>query len=183
MKSFLLLGLACLPLPAAAGPAYFNESYGQLQKKACALAAQGSRSARQPTDQAVRNMVFSKTNLLNSFYSLAGSYGRNDIPGAALVLRNEVRLNWNIKQINRARALEALYASEASIKFFLERDRGTLGPKSPALSPDFEKQVPALVGQAEEAFAAGRYADMRRFFYHAIWIAYPVTSRALFLNP
>ncbi len=179
------LSLVCLllPLPAAAGLKYFKDSYDLLQKKACTLAADGSLASFNSSDAVIKDMAFSKTNILDSFYGMARGYGHDDVPGAAMFLRNEVRLNWNIKQFKKSTALEALYCSEASIKFFLEKDKAVSDPKLPALLPGYEDSILQMVGQAESAFASGQYANMRKYFYHAIWIAYPVTSRALFSNP
>jgi len=175
--------LSLMPGAAGAGPKYFKASYEALQKKACELAAHGSMAAMNSTEADIKTMVSTKTGVLDNFYAMASSYGHDDIAGASTVLKNEVRLNWNIKQFTRALAQEAIYTSEASIKFFLDKDRETNDPKRPALLAGYESLSPTLIVKAEAAFDAGQYAKMRKLFYHAIWIAYPVTSKAPYTDP
>lgn len=177
------LGLAFLALGPALGAAIFSDSYENLQKKACDLQAHGSMAAFGSDEAAIKAMVAGKNSVLDGFYGMASTYGKNDVPGATTVLKNEARLNWDAKKITRALAQEALYCSEASIKFFLDKDKVGVDPNRPALQAGYEASVLRLVGQGESAFAAGQYAKMRRYFYHALWIAYPVTSKAPFVEP
>ena len=186
----LVFSLLCLvgamvlnPVVVNAGPRFFKDAYEILQQKACEAAAHGSMAAFNSSEADIKAMASAKTGVLDSFYGMASGYGHGDIAGASTVLKNEVRLNWDIKQFKKPLAQEALYTSEASIKFFLDKDKAAADPKLPGLLPGYENQVLKLVGQAEAAFAAGQYAKMRKLFYHAIWIAYPVTSKAKYTDP
>jgi hypothetical protein len=183
---FTILGMAALGVSstrAHAGTRYFKDTYDILQQKACEAAAHGSMAAFHSSQADIKAMASGKTSTLDGFYNMAASYGHDDVGGASSVLKNEVRLNWDIKQFKKPLAQEALYTSEASIKYFLDRDKSLADPKFPGLLPGYESQVLQLVGQAEAAFAAGQYAKMRKVFYHAIWVAYPVTSKTPFKEP
>ena len=170
-------------LAAASGFRYFNDGYDVLQMKACTLQAHGTLASFNSSDAAIKAGADAKTSILDTFYSMASSYGKDDVAGATTTLRNEARLNWNIKQFKKPVALEALYCSEASVKFFLNKDKTVADPKRPPLAAGYESTVLRLVGQAESAFAAGKYAQMRKLFYHALWTAYPVTSKAPYADP
>jgi hypothetical protein len=176
--SFFLLATA-----GFAGPKYFKDSYETLQLKACTLQAHGSLAAFNSNDATIKTIAQAKTGMLENFYAMASTYGKNDVDGASTVLKNEARLNWDIKQVKKPQAQEALYSSEAAIKYFFEKDKAPGDANRPALAGDFKTKVPALVVQAEAAFAAGNYAKMRKVFYHALWLSYPVTSKAAFVEP
>jgi hypothetical protein len=168
---------------AMAGPKYFKDSYDTLQMKACTVQAHGTLASFNSSDATIKAAAQAKTGMLDSFYKMASTYGKNDVEGAKTVLRNEARLNWDIKQVKKPQATEALYCSEAAIKYIFEQDKSTVDAARPALASDYKTKVPALVVQGEAAYAAGQYAKMRKFFYHALWIAYPVTSKASYADP
>jgi hypothetical protein len=183
----VVTGLALLligPAMGATGFRYFNDSYDLLQKKACTLQSHGTLAAFNADDKTIQSLVAAKTGVLDNFFGMASShFGKDDVSGAGQILKNEARMNWDIKKFKKATATEALYCSEATIKFLLEKDKTPADPNRPAMLPDYEKAALKLVSQAETAFVTGKYAKMRKLFYHALWIAYPVTSKAPFVEP
>jgi len=182
-----LIGLALLILgPAMGGPVfrYFGDSYELLQKKACTLQSKGSLASFNIADASITSLADAKTGILDNFFGMASSqFGKDDVAGAGQILKNEARMNWDIKKFKKVTALEALYCAEAGIKLFLEKDKTPAEPNRPALLPGYEEAALKLVSQAETAFVTGKYAKMRKLFYHALWIAYPVTSKAPFVEP
>jgi hypothetical protein len=184
LTGWILGVLVLAPLTAGAGGLrYFKGGYDALQKKACTLQAQGSMAIPNSNEASLKAMADGKTMMLDSFYGMASTYGKDDVPGATTVLKNEARLNWDIKKFTRKLAEEALWTSEATLRFFLDKDKARPAGQAPQLAPGYEASVLRLVGQAEGAFAAGKYARMRILFYQALWTAYPVTSKAPFTEP
>lgn len=168
---------------ALAGPKYFKDGYVILEKKAVTLQSRGTLASFNANDATLKAMVDAKTGMLDGFFSMASTYGHDDVDGAATVLKNEARLNWDIKRFTKSVAQEALYNSEAVLKYLLDKDKAVHDPKLPALDPDHERKALALVVQAESAFDQKNYSSMRKFFYHALWLAYPVTSSKPFAEP
>ena len=168
---------------ALAGPKYFKDSYENLVKKAVALQFHGTLASFNANDETLKAAVDTKTGVLDGFFSMAATYGHDDVEGAVVILKNEARRNWDIKRFNKAVAQEALYNSEAVLKYLLNKDKTTRDPKFPALAPDHERKALALVVQAESAFDHNKYSSMRKLFYHALWLAYPVTSTKPFPEP
>ncbi|HVZ81842.1 MAG TPA: hypothetical protein VHE12_13730 [bacterium] len=168
---------------AQAGPKYFKDSYEKLQMKAATLQAHGTLANFHSDDATIKSMADAKRGMFDSFYAMAASYGHDDVDGSAAVLKNEARMNWDIKRFTRAVAKETLYNSEAALKFILEKDKANHDPKFPSMTAGYEAKVLKLVVQAESAFDHGKYSAMRNAFYQALWLAYPVTSLKPFPKP
>ncbi|HEY5038861.1 MAG TPA: hypothetical protein VIJ93_07305 [bacterium] len=163
---------------------YFNLSPEKLWEKAYTelLKSQGQESKASQAD-----LSFSaKTdlNLAESLFELASSpYGKNDVKGSVIPLKNEARFSYGKNLKNRHLAAEALYHGEADIKFFIRMDQTFKNPNLPKLTSGYDSKAYQLISDAELAFGQKDFNLMRSKLYQALWIVYPVTSMSAFAQP
>ena len=160
---------------------YFNLSPEKLWEKAYAelLKSQGQLSKPSPAD-----LSFSANtdlNLAESLFELAYSlYGKNDVKGSVVSLKNEARYSYGENIKNHHLAALTLFHGEADVKFFIKMNQTFKNPNLPPLMPGYDYKAYQLIAEAEQAWSRRDFNLMRNKIFEALWIVYPVTSTAPF---
>ncbi|HEY5039072.1 MAG TPA: hypothetical protein VIJ93_08390 [bacterium] len=163
---------------------YFNLSPEKLWEKAYAelLKSQGQLSKPSPAD-----LSFSANtdlNLAESLFELAYSlYGKNDVKGSVVSLKNEARYSYGENIKNHHLAALTLFHGEADVKFFIKMDQTFKNPNLPPLMPGYDYKAYQLIAEAEQAWSRRDFNLMRNKIFEALWVVYPVTSITPFAQP
>jgi len=159
---------------------YFSLPYDDLLGQAVCAGHNITSDKCDLSSAAIQTEVKLDTDMFEVFYQLSYNvYGKEGVQDFAPTLQNDARYDHDLD--NPLVAKEALLYSESVIDYLMTKDTSDKHPRQRPLLPNYQAVIGGLVGTAENQFAGGDYSGMRDNLYHALWIAYPITSSVPFV--